>query len=169
MLPQIKTILYCTSLGPHAPYVFGYAYSLAKGMGAKIVALHVIESLNRKQRALVEGYAGQGRLGDLLESAHKEAAERLPEHMRRRLSAVSGEQGWERIVSEIIIAEGRSERRILETVEAKGADLVVIGAHTEKSVLDRMIGTTARSLVKSCPVPVLTIQVPSGVDETPDI
>jgi nucleotide-binding universal stress UspA family protein len=89
--------------------------------------------------------------------------------MRRRLSAVSGEQGWERIVSEIIVAEGRSERRILETVEAKGADLVVIGAHTEKSVLDRMIGTTARSLVKSCPVPVLTIQVPSGVDETPDI
>ena len=61
MLPDIKTILYCTSLGPHAPYVFGYAYTLAKKLDARIVALHVIESLNRKQKGLVEGYAGQGR------------------------------------------------------------------------------------------------------------
>ena len=55
MLPKIRTILYCTSLGPHAPYVFGYAYTLAKGLKARIVALHVMESLSRKQARLVEG------------------------------------------------------------------------------------------------------------------
>lgn len=169
MLPQIKTILYCTSLGPHAPYVFGYAYSLAKKLDARIIALHVIESLSRKQRKLLEGYAGQGELGHLLKIAHDEAAQRLPDHMRRRLSAVSGEDGWERRVSEVIIAEGRSEKRILEIVDSRKADLVVIGAHTESSVLEKMIGSTARSLVKSCPVPVLTVQVPSGVDETANI
>jgi len=166
MLPDIKTILYCTSLGPHAPYVFGYAYTLAKKLDARIVALHVIESLNRKQKTLVEGYAGQGRLADLLKNAQKEAADRLPEHMKKKLSSVSGEEDWERYVSEIIIAEGRSEKRILEAVTSRNADMVVIGAHTEHSVLDRMIGSTARSLVKSCPVPVLTVQVPSGVNET---
>ncbi len=166
MLPNIKTILYCTSLGPHAPYVFGYAYVLAKKLDAKIVALHVIEALNRKQQALVEGYAGQGRLADLLKNAQKEATNRLPEHMKKKLSSVSGDEDWERYVSEIIIAEGRSESRILEAVESRNADLVVIGAHTESSVMERMIGSTARSLVKSCPVPVLTVQVPSGVNET---
>jgi len=169
MLPQIKTILYCTSLGPHAPYVFGYAYSLAKQLDARIIALHVIETLSRKQRKLLEGYAGQGELGHMLKIAHDEAARRLPDHMRRRLSSVSGEKDWERLVSEIIIAEGRSEKRILEIVDSKEADLVVIGAHTESSVLEKMIGSTARSLVKSCPVPVLTVQVPSGVDETANI
>jgi nucleotide-binding universal stress UspA family protein len=166
MLPDIKTILYCTSLGPHAPYVFGYACVLAKRLDARIVALHVIESLNRKQKALVEGYAGQGRLGELLKSAQKEAADRLPQHMRQTLSAVSGDEDWERLVSEVVIAKGRSEKRILEAVEAKNADMVVIGAHTESSVLDRMIGSTARSLVKNCPVPVLTVQVPCGFSET---
>jgi len=166
MLPNIKTILYCTSLGPHAPYVFGYAYVLAKKLDAKIVALHVIEALNRKQKALVEGYAGQGRLAELLKSAQDEATSRLPEHMKKKLSSVSGYEDWERYVSEIVIAEGRSESRILEAVESRNADLVVIGAHTESSVLERMIGSTARSLVKSCPVPVLTVQVPSGVNET---
>lgn len=166
MLPNIKTILYCTSLGPHAPYVFGYAYVLAKKLDAKIVALHVIEALNRKQKALVEGYAGQGRLAELLKSAQDQATSRLPEHMKKKLSSVSGDEDWERYVSEIVIAEGRSESRILEAVESRNADLVVIGAHTESSVLERMIGSTARSLVKSCPVPVLTVQVPSGVNET---
>ena len=166
MLPEIRTILYCTSLGPHAPYVFGYAYVLAKKLDAKIVALHVIEALNRKQQALVEGYAGQGRLSELLKSAQDEAANRLPEHMKKKLCSVSGDEDWERYVSEIVIAEGRSEKRILEAVESRNADLVVIGAHTESSVVERMIGSTARSLVKSCPVPVLTVQVPSGVNET---
>jgi nucleotide-binding universal stress UspA family protein len=46
-------------------------------------------------------------------------------------------------------------------VESRSADLVVIGAHTESSIIDRMIGSTARSLVKSSPVPVLTVQVPA--------
>jgi len=166
MPPKIKTILYCTSLGPHAPYVFGYAYTLAKSLRAKIVALHVIESLNRKQARLVAGYAGAKRLNELIKSAQKRAKNQLPVHMKKVLAEVSGEADWERLVSEVIIADGRSEERILAIVEAKAADLVVIGAHTEGSVLDRMIGSTARGLIKNCPVPVLTVQVPSGLFET---
>ena len=163
MLPKIKNILYCTSLGPHAPYVFGYAYTLAKSLDARIVALHVIESLSRKQKALVDGYAGPGRLQELIHEAQKQATEQLPQHLKETLTAVSGEEDWDRLVSEIVITEGRAEKRIVEMVETKGADVVVIGAHTENSIIDRMIGSTARSLVKSCPVPVLTVQVPSGL------
>ncbi len=166
MLPEIRTILYCTSLGPHAPYVFGYAFTLARALGAKIVALHVMESLSRKQTRLVEGYAGEGSLGELIKNAQKRARKSLPGHMKGVLSAVSGVEEWDQLVSEVIIAEGHTEARILEMVEAKNADMVVIGAHTESSVLDRMIGSTARSLVKNCPVPVVTVQVPSGFSET---
>lgn len=167
MLPDIKTILYCTSLGPHAPYVFGYACQLAGRLGAKIVALHVMEGLNKKQRALVDGYAGEGRLGELISEAHDRAAEQLPEHMKATLSAVTGQDGWDDLVEEVVIAEGRPTRQILRYVESREADMVVIGAHTESSVIDRMIGSTARSLVKNCPVPVLTVQVPSGFEDTP--
>lgn len=167
MLPEVKTILYCTSLGPHAPYVFSYACVLAGRLGAKIVALHVVESLNKKQKALVDGYAGEGRLGQLISDAHNRAAEQLPEHMRATLSEITGEDGWEELVKEVVIAEGRTTRQILRHIESRGADLVVIGAHTESSIIDRMIGSTARSLVKSSPVPVLTVQVPSGFPDTP--
>jgi len=166
MLPKIRTILYCTSLGPHATYVFGYACALAKSLDARIVALHVIESLSRKQKALVDGYTGPGRLQELIEKAHQQATEQLPRHLKDTLMVVSGEEEWDRLVTDVIIDEGRSERMILRHVEARKADLVVIGAHTEASIIDRLIGTTARSLVKSCPVPVLTVQVPSGLKAT---
>lgn len=162
-LPEIKTILYCTTLGPHAPYVFSYAYTLADRLGARIVALHVVESLNRKQRTLVDRYAGEGSLSTMLEKAHEEAARRLPEELKKVLSKVSGPDDWHRIVSEVVIAEGRTAQKILEHVESHKADLVVIGVHTESSVIDRVLGSTARSLVKGSPVPVLTVQVPSGL------
>ncbi len=160
MLPTIKTILYCTSLGPHAPYIFGYAYRLADALDARIVALHVVETLNTKQKELVDKYAGAGHLAELLTRVEKRAANEIPQRMRKILATVSGEEDWERLIAEVVIAEGRTEAQILEHVESRNADLVVIGAHTEASVIERLIGSTARSLVKSCPVPVLTVQVP---------
>jgi nucleotide-binding universal stress UspA family protein len=161
MLPNIKTILYCTSLGPHAPHIFGYACALAHNFNAKIVALHVVETLNTKQKALLEKYAGNGHLSDLLLKVEQRAADEIPLKMRSILSSVSGEEDWERLVGEIVIAEGHTEAQILTHVDSRKADLVVIGAHTEASVIDRLVGTTARSLIKSCPVPVLTVQVPN--------
>ena len=78
MLPKIETILYCTGLGPNAPYVFRHAYAMARQLGARIVALHVIESLSPRQRALVEGYSGLGSLTEILKKAEQEAASQLP-------------------------------------------------------------------------------------------
>ena len=163
MLPNIKTILYCTSLGPHAPYIFGYACKLAQKLDAQIVAVHVIETLNRKQKTLLDGYAGQGRLHELLDDAHQQALAEFPKQVEERLKPVCGDDEWDRLVSEVLVLQGDAERRIIETIAAKGADLVVIGAHTENSIIDRMIGSTARSLVKRSPIPVLTVQVPDKV------
>ena len=131
------------------------------------MALHVVEGLNKKQKALVDGYAGSGRLADLISEAHDRAAQQLPQHMRATLSEVTGEEGWDELVKEVIIAEGRTSRQILRHIESHEADMVVIGAHTESSMIDRMIGSTARLLVKNSPVPVLTVQVPSGFPDTP--
>ncbi len=160
MLPKLKTILYCTSLGPHAPYIFGYACALANALDARIVALHVVETLNSKQKALVDKYAGTGHLADLLARVEQKAASEIPKQMREILATVSGDEHWDKLVKEVVIAEGRTESQILDHVESRNVDLVVIGAHTEASGIERLIGTTARSLIKSCPVPVLTVQVP---------
>jgi len=37
MLPKIETALYCTEMGRNTPFIFRYAYAIAKQFGAKIV------------------------------------------------------------------------------------------------------------------------------------
>lgn len=162
MLPNIETILYCSALGPNAKYVFQWAVSIAERYSARIVALHVIETLNARQRALVEGYSGRGSLTELIAHAEEEAKSALPERVRRFCAAHVDPKRLEKISLDVKIAEGHVAEQILRHVELTKADIVVMGAHAEKSVIDRLIGGTTRTIVKSSPVPVLTIQIPEG-------
>ena len=159
MLPKIDTILYCTGLGPNTRHIFRYAYVLAKKFGARMVALHVIETLTRRQRAMVEGYSGSGSLTQLLERAKKEAKAALPKRMEELCKEVAPDEDWRDTVADVIVAEGHVAEEILNQVTATGADLVVIGVHGESSLT---LGSTARRLVRECPVPVLAVQVPEG-------
>ena len=165
MLPTIRKILYCTQLGPNAAYVFRYAYTIAKQFGAEITVLHVLDILTPRQKALVEGYSGAGSLGGVIERAEKEAVARIPKRIEEWCHREFGHEDWKKVVTEIVVAQGHPAPQILANIESRGADLVVIGAHTESSVLENLIGSTARTLVKKSPVPVLTVQVPEGRQE----
>ena len=81
MLPKIETILYCTGMGANAPHVFLHAYGMAKQYGARIVALHVTETLTPRQRAMVEGYSGLGSLTEIVRKVEQEAASQLPQRI----------------------------------------------------------------------------------------
>ena len=159
MLPKIETILYCTGMGPNAPYIFRHAFGLAKKVGARVVALHVIETLSKRQRALVEGYSGLGSLSEILRKAEREAASQLPRRIEEFCAREAPDDDWRAVVAETVVAEGHVADQILEHVTSKGADLVVVGVHGESSLT---LGSTARRLVRECPVPVLTVQVPEG-------
>ena len=159
MLPKIDTILYCTGMGPNTRHIFRYAWVVAKQFGAKIVTLHVMETLSRRQRALVEGYSGIGTLTDLLDHAKEEARETLPRRIEELCRAEAPDEDWRQTVAEVIVTEGHVAEGILGQVEPTGADLVVIGVHGETSLT---LGSTARRLVRECPVPVLSVHVPEG-------
>jgi nucleotide-binding universal stress UspA family protein len=59
MLPSLKTILYATDLGRHAPRVLRYALSIARSYGGSIVIVHAVEPLGPAARHMVELYTGQ--------------------------------------------------------------------------------------------------------------
>ena len=159
MLPKIETVLYCTGMGPNTRHIFRYAYLLARQFDARIVALHVVETLSRRQRAMVEGYAGMGTLTKLLERGKREAEAALPKRLEELCRGEAPDEDWRKIVAEAIVAEGHVAEEILNQVTETGADLVVIGVHGETSLT---LGSTARRLVRECPVPVVTVQVPEG-------
>ena len=165
MLPTIDRILYCTQLGPNSAYVFRYAYAIAKKFGAEITVLHVLDILSPRQKALVEGYSGKGSLGNVITEAEKQAAARIPKRIEEWCHREFGHEDWKKIVTKIVVSEGHNAEQILAHIDSCEADLVVVGAHAESSLLEKMIGGTARTLIKKSPVPVLTVQVPEGHQE----
>jgi len=165
VLPKFDRILYCTQLGPNSAYVFRYAYAIAKKFGAEITVLHVLDILTPRQKALVEGYSGKGSLGNVITEAEKKAAERIPKRIEEFCHREFGHEDWKKVVTQIIVAEGHHAQQILAHIDSCEADLVVVGAHAESTVLEKVIGGTARTLIKKSPVPVLTVQVPEGQQE----
>ena len=164
-LPTIRRILFCTQLGTNAAYVFRYAWVLADRLGAKIAVLHVVETLTPRQETMVEGYAGPGAIHGLLEQTEREAPPRLRRRIAEFAVRVGGRPDWEAVVDAILVAERSTMEQILRHVESLRADLVVMGAHAESSVVEALLGSTARRVIRRCPVPVLTVQVPEGQQE----
>lgn len=165
MLPDIKTILYCTSLGPNTSYVFRYAWSIAKKFNAHIVVLHVLESLKPVQLALVEGYSGEGSLSKTIDKATREAISRIPKRIEEFCRKETGSSEWRKTISKIVVLEGRVAPVILEQIKTNDADIVIMGASAESTLMDNLIGSATRVIVKKSPVPVLTVQVPEGRQE----
>ncbi|MDF1555823.1 MAG: universal stress protein [Deferrisomatales bacterium] len=168
MLPTYKTILYCTQVGPNSPYVFRHALALARSLGAKIHVLHVVETLSRAQEALVEGYTGAGTLHTVVEREERSAAARLRKRIEAFCSRDLGAAGCDGLVADILVVEGHAVEQILKHVEKLGVDLVVMGAHAESTLLENLMGTAAEKVIRSSPVPVVVVQVPTGMQD-PDI
>ncbi len=146
-------------MGANAPHVFLHANSMARQYGAKIVALHVTETLTPRQRAMVEGYAGLGSLSEIVGQAQEEAARHLPRRLEQVCNRLAPGEDWRQTVTHVVVTEGRVAEQILRHAESTGADLVVIGVHGESSFT---LGSTARRLIKDCKVPVLSGQQPEG-------
>jgi nucleotide-binding universal stress UspA family protein len=162
MLPTFDRILYCTQLGPNTSYVFRYAYMLAKKFGAELHVLHVVDAPNELQRQVIDGWAGEGVIEQILEEQEDEQLHRIPKRIAEFCTREIGDEDWTQVVTKIIVSEGRAHRQILEHVDSLKADLVVMGAHAESSLIERLMGNTAERVLQRSPVPVLICQVPEG-------
>ncbi len=162
MLPGFTRILYCTQLGPNTAYVFRYAYAMARKFEARLMVLHVVETLKPDQAQVVDGYAGEGVIEHIVDEQEEEQMHRIPRRIAEYCTREIGDENWTDTVSRIVVAEGKAHEQILAHVRSLSADLVVMGAHAESSLLDRLVGNTTQRVTARCPVPVLVCQVPEG-------
>lgn len=162
MLPKFDRILYCTQLGPNTAYVFRYAYALAKKFDSELYVLHVVDAPNPLQRQVIDGWAGEGVIEHILDEQEDEQLSRIPRRIAEFCVREIGDEDWTDVVTKIIVAEGKAHRQIIERIDSLKADLVVMGAHAESSLIERIMGNTAERVLQRSPVPVLICQVPDG-------
>lgn len=129
---QPRSILCPTNLTPHADDALRAARLAARRFGARLTALLV---------------CGPG-----------EDPRAARERLTARLDAVLG-RSWPKF-ADARVRRGDPRAGIL--AEASGHDLVVLSAHRKPLLGERVLGSTAERVLRSSPVPVLTLPARAG-------
>ena len=82
---------------------------------------------------------------------------------RAELFRMADEVEHQGITVHTILVEDTSGQHISEYILPYGIDLIVMGSHGHKSILERILGSTGRKLVRESPVPLLVIH---GIPES---
>jgi len=125
-----------------------YAIDLAAEQGATIHAVYVINTSTYGSLPMETSWEG---ITDMFKDEGDRAIGRVEE-----LAAEAG------VPVEGALLEGTPSREIVRYAEKRDCDLVVIGTHGRGGIDRLLLGSVAERVVRTSPVPVLSIQVDDG-------
>jgi nucleotide-binding universal stress UspA family protein len=141
----IRRIVYATDYSDAARKGIHYAAELARTFGAEMTVLHVMDRFEQWGSELL------GHLPDDVTKTREVATAKV-----RQLAAL--EQTADLKIRTAVI-EGTPFREIVRFAESDRADLIVLGIQSKSTLERAMLGATAERVIRSSPVPVLSIPV----------
>ena len=143
-MAAIKTILVATDFSVAAETALDNALALAAQLGAKVYLVHAYE-------LPIVGFPD----GTLIASA--EVAGRIIASAQKDLAACVAKRRDSSVEIVPILKQADPREAVLAVAEEVSADLVVMGTHGRRGLARALIGSVAESVVRTSPVPVLTI------------
>ncbi|THB71504.1 MAG: universal stress protein [Desulfobulbaceae bacterium] len=158
LLPDFKTILYATDLGPNVRPVFRAALSIARKFQAKIIMLHVVEPMSPAIQAVVDTY-----LTELdAKKIHKDGMQEVLATMKERLKSYCEDEldthdiGSAQ-VKEMLVVSGKTSEEIIRAANKHNADLIVLGKSTRNIMGSDVAGSAARRVSRYSDIPVFIV------------
>ena len=164
---RIKKILYATDLSATSVHAFAYAVNLAVRYGAGITILHVLAEFPGEK--YVANMINRDTWKQIKEKHYSEAREKLigkrrdDAAMQEVLQAFSDEvkaDDQSFVTEDILIRSGEPAEVIVQTAVEKQCDLIVMGTHGLSGIVNALIGSTAKMVVRQSPIPVLVVRLP---------
>ncbi len=167
---EIKKILYATDLSESATHAFAYAVSLANLYKAGITILHVLFGDPEKE-AVVRSALGDKEWEEIKKRHYEDARTQLIGKKRENVEMKEVIHAFTEnirketenpdfITDEILVERGVPEDKILAAAEDRGCDIIVLGSHGQKGIVEALLGSTARRVVRRSKKPVLVIRLP---------
>jgi nucleotide-binding universal stress UspA family protein len=138
----IKNILWPTDFSAEAQEALRQAGVFAKTFSAQITALHIAPDF---APALYDTPVIQDEIGQRTEALKRKA--------QARLKSAGEKKGLE--FKKIIVTQGSAAKKIIETAEEEGVDLIVMGRKGQSMLEKILIGSVANHVLRHSPVPVL--------------
>lgn len=139
---EIGRVLYPCDLSETSEQAIPLAADVCRMFDAELLLLHVIDSRIEYPMLLPEAVLPTG-------------AE-LHDHAVKRLEAIAGKSPD--VASQIEVVTGVPHREIGEYAKQENVDLVVMTTHGRRGVSRALIGSTAEKIVRTVPVPVLSLR-----------
>ncbi len=163
MIPEIKKILYSTDLSKNARYAFAYAAEIANKHDAKITILHVLEEISHNANVQVASLLGKERWQELQDRNVEQVFDTIKERLDKFCQDTQKElTDCPFIVEDIVIKQGNPGDEILNQADLIDCDLIVMGTHGQSALMNAMLGSTARWVVRRSERPVLVIRLPEN-------
>ncbi len=161
-MKDYRTIIVGTDGSSLAGPTVGRAAWLAKHDDADLVIVCAYAEMSRRLEAKnVTTLGGDTRIGQVL---GREAAS-LALHDAMEVARVEGAT----VIAALLI-DGDPAKALVETSRERSADLIVLGATQDRSLADRLLGTTATEVTKQarCDVLVVRPEIEAGELEVPE-
>jgi len=144
-MQNIKKILCALDLSPHSVMVAEYAVTMAKAFDAQIVVVYAAPALTQYVGFHVPSSSIENFVGEIVAGAEKTMQDFV----------ASNFQGVKAVGK---VVNGYAAEEILNMVTTEKADMIIMGTHGRKGIDRILFGSVAEKIVKSSPIPVMTIR-----------
>jgi universal stress protein A len=152
---EIRSILLPTDFSECGNYALSYAASLARRFRASIICLNVIEPI-----VPTVGYSG------MTEPLPIDITEQLEDSAERELPKLAECDACSGLEVEELVVHGEAASEIVRVAAERKVDLIVISSHGRTGLGRILFGSTAESVVRHAPCPVLVVKPPPPEEAT---
>ncbi|MBX3258284.1 MAG: universal stress protein [Labilithrix sp.] len=142
-MPTFKHILVPTDFEEASEHALEAALDLAQDLDAEVTIVHVIQAPPIYYSAYAQGLAWPV---EELDGAARRALDDALAAAKKRYGKVDA-----------VLLNGAPRVQILEAVVDRKADVIVMGTHGRRGIVRAVLGSVAESIVRTSPVPVLTV------------
>jgi nucleotide-binding universal stress UspA family protein len=145
----MRRVLTATDFSATSAAARDYAVALARGSGAELVVLHAVEPI--ALAGDVYGFTTSATMYDAVDKAARQSlAGVVAEARKNRGLRVRG-----------VLVNGAATTSIVDAAKNLRADVLVLGTHGHSGLDHLLLGSVAERVVRTAPVPVLTVRGPS--------
>lgn len=146
---ELRHILCPIEVSDISEFALTYAAVFAGAVDARLTALHVVDSSLRNLPDVTPR-------GLSMPSMLPEEERELRDMVRRCAPSAD---------VRVVIVEGIPADEIVEQAKRLSANLIIIGTHGRKGLKHLLLGSVAERVLRSSPVPVMTLRKPGATQE----
>jgi nucleotide-binding universal stress UspA family protein len=143
----IRDVLFPTDLSEASLAALAPASELARSLGGSLTAIHVLE----------EPRLSIGSVQEVLDVSPETLQERFEKRARAVLRDSVESRLPEGTALKVMLLGGVAHEEIVREASKGAHDLVVMATQGRSGIADALVGSTAERVVRTCPVPVMTV------------